>query len=454
MLGFAWLAIRQAQEALKNGRLEEAHRLLCQSAAQGHKRSFELLREVVRGFAERGERHLRRDDPEAAWHDLLQAEQLDRHGRDADRLRQALVRLGLAEVRALLQAGEPARAAEVAARLRERSVRQPELQLLDEAAKGWLQARDQAARGEFAQALVAVERVRRLVPGEADPLEKFRADLEGRRDGFADQVGRLHAVTEAARWRDVLEAADKVLAAAPQHQEARRARAMAWKAVEPATVIAPRAPASAAEPTPDPGEAPTRFLLWVDGVGGYLVCLASRVTLGQATPDGYVDVPLFADVSRLHAALTRDAEGYLFEAVRPCLVNGQPVEKALLRPNDRVTLGTSCQMQFRQPAPVSTSARLDLVSGHRMALAVDAVLLMADTLLLGPGAQVHVAVPDLKHPVVLYRHRDGLGVRCPGPFLLDGQRVQDRGLLRPGSTVSGEDFAFALEPLGTRIGKL
>src|SRR5438874_11441129 len=142
MLGFGWLALRQAQEALKNGRLEEAHRLLCQSAAQGHKKSFELFGQVVRGFVERGERQLRRDDPEAAWNDLLQAEQLDRDSREAECLRQALVRLGLAEVRALLQAGEPARASEVVGRLRERSVRQPELQLLDEGAKGWLAARD------------------------------------------------------------------------------------------------------------------------------------------------------------------------------------------------------------------------------------------------------------------------------------------------------------------------
>jgi len=34
-------------------------------------------------------------------------------------------------------------------------------------------------------------------------------------------------------------------------------------------------------------------------------------TLGQAAAEALVDVPLVADVSRLHATLTRDAEGYL-----------------------------------------------------------------------------------------------------------------------------------------------
>jgi hypothetical protein len=451
MLGFAWLALRQAQEALKNGRLEEAHRLLCQSAAQGHKKSFELHQQVVRGFVERGERQLARDDAEAAWNDLLQAEQLDRDSRDADRLRQALVRLGLTEVRALLQAGEPTRASETIGRLRERSVRQPELLLLDEAAKAWLQARDQAGRGEFARALDLAARVRRLLPGEVEPLERFRVELEGHRDRFGELVKQLHEASEAARWRDVLDLADQVLAVAPQHPEARKARGMAWKSVEPVTVVtpppAPVPSTSGAERT----EALQRFLLWVDGVGGYLVCLANRVTLGQATPDGYVDVPLYADVSRLHAALTRENGSYVLEAMRSVQVNGQPVEKALLRANDRITLGTACQLQFRQPAPVSASARLDLTSGQRLPLAVDGVLLMADTLLLGPGQQVHVPVPDLKQPVVLYRHKDGLGVRCPGPLVIDGQRAQERGLLRPTSSVSGEDFSFALEPLGTRM---
>jgi tetratricopeptide (TPR) repeat protein len=449
MLGFAWLALRQAQEALKNGRLEDAHRILCQSAAQGHKKSFELLNQVIRGFVERGERHLRQDDPEAAWHDLLQAEQLDRDNRDADRLRQALVRLGLAEVRAQLQAGEPARAAEVIGRLRERSVRQPEVLLLEEAAKGWLQARDQASRGEVARAVELAERVRRLLPGNAEPLDRFRADLEGNRERLAGLVGRLHEASEACRWRDVLELADQVLAVAPQHPEARRARGMAWKSVEPATVVTVPAPAVPKPAQGERAEPSERFLLWIDGVGGYLVCLANRVTLGQATPDGYVDVPLYADVSRLHAALKRENGSYMLEAMRPVQVNGQPAEKALLRPGDRITLGTTCQLQFRQPAPVSASARLDLTSGQRLPLAVDGVILMADTLLLGPGQQVHVALPDLKHPVVLYRHKDGLGVRCPGPFLIDGQRCQERGLLRPTSSVSGEEFSLALEPLGT-----
>ncbi|HYV38243.1 MAG TPA: FHA domain-containing protein [Gemmataceae bacterium] len=191
------------------------------------------------------------------------------------------------------------------------------------------------------------------------------------------------------------------------------------------------------------------FHLWIDGIGGYLVCLDNRVTLGRSTPEAAVDVPLLADVSRLHAHVLRDSEGYLLEALRPAQVNGKAVDKALLRDKDRVTLGSSCQLQFRQPVPISASARLDLVDGLRLKLAVDGVLLMADTLVLGPGEQSHVSMPDLKKPVILYRQKAGLGVRADGPLTIDGQAVATRVLLGPNAHIVGEEFSLTLEAVGS-----
>ncbi len=447
MLGLGWLTLRQAQEALKSGRLEEAHRLLGQASVQGHKRSWDLLQQLARAFAERGERRLRADDPVGAWNDLLCAEHAGASEAAAVRLRQALTRLGLAEVRALLEAGEPSRAVEAAAQLRDRAVRQPELDPLEEAAHHWLRVRELAGRGEFSQALQALERVGRLMPGRPAVLERLRNELEDRGQKFAGLLVQLHQAAQRKEWHEVMQLAEQTLAIAPNHAEARRARTQAWKAIEPTTVLVARA-AKESPPAERPAEPANRFLLWIDGVGGYLVCLGNRVTLGQAVPDALVDVPIFADVSRLHASLTRDSEGYLLEAARPVQVNGRPVERALLHPGDRVTLGTCCQLQFQQPVPVSASARLDLVSGHRLKLAVDAVLLMADTLVLGPGPQAHVVMPDLAQPVILFRGKDGLGVRHGGRLTIDGQSCHGRGGLGGTSTVSGDDFSLAIEAVG------
>jgi hypothetical protein len=446
MLGLGWLALRQAQEALRTGRLEDAQCLLAQPSVQGHKRAWELLQQLARAFLERGDRHLRGDDPTAAWADLLRGEQLGVTDPGLARLRQTLTRLGLDHVRSLLEAAEPARAVEAAAQLRDRAVRQPELDPLEEAAKDWVKGRDLADRGDFTQGLLALERVARLLGTAPPALVRFRQTVEERNRTFGRLLGQLHEAAGGERWQDVLQLAQQVLAVAPQHVEATRLRARAWKAIEPVTEASPAHPRPAAPPKSE--EPCRRFLLWIDGVGGYLVCLGNRVTLGQATPEACVDVPLYADVSRLHAALTRDAEGYLLEALRPVLVNGRPADKVLLHSGDRVTLGTSCQFQFRQPVPVSASARLDLVSGHRLRLAVDAVLLMADTLVLGPGPQAHVVLPDLREPVILYRYKDGLALRHAGPFTVNGRPCSERAVLEPGAAAAGEDFALALESVG------
>ena len=133
-----------------------------------------------------------------------------------------------------------------------------------------------------------------------------------------------------------------------------------------------------------------------------------------------------------------------------------PDGKRVLTTDDksaRMWDASSCQLLFRQPVPVSASARLDLASGHRLPLTVDGVLLMADTLVLGPGPQAHVPMPDLQQPVVLYRHQEGLAVRYGGNLYVEGRRCHERAELGRHATVTGDDFAFAIEPVGTGMGR-
>jgi hypothetical protein len=188
-----------------------------------------------------------------------------------------------------------------------------------------------------------------------------------------------------------------------------------------------------------------RHLLWIDGVGGFLVCLTPRVTVGHASARPTPDLPLLADVSRLHAVLQRDAEGYALEAYRPTRVNGREAERATLRSGDRITFGASCQAVFMQPLPVSATARLDLVSGHRLAYPVSSVLLMADTLVLSGGTRGHVTVPDLAQPVILYRQKDSLALRYEGIIDIEDRPHQGRAPLQAGRTVTVGDVSITLE---------
>jgi len=210
-----------------------------------------------------------------------------------------------------------------------------------------------------------------------------------------------------------------------------------------------RFPRCASRPPPvEPGPS-GRFLLWVDTVGGYLVCLDDRVTLGRAGPDSQADVAILGDLARDHAALRRDGEGYVVHAHHPTFVNGQPVRTAPLRDGDVIRLGDTVELEFRQPSPVSSTARLAIVSRHRLPLSVDGVLLMAETCIIGPSSQAHVAAPGLGDPVVLYRQGPALWCRASGGFDVDGRPHGARGSVTLQSSVMGEGFSFSLEALGS-----
>jgi hypothetical protein len=452
----AWMMKYQAREALKNGRPEEAHRLLEELMGSGYRRVYALRGDVVRGYVERAERALRNDDVEAAWKDLNRVTPIATPvDPGVSKLRDVLVRLALAEVRAMLEAGKPLQALEAIARLRERPADSPALPPLEDAARNWQSAIDHADRGEFELAHPALAKVRPAVGPRTSGLDRYEEQMNVREDRFKAAWPRLQEAAAASDWKEMLRHADDVLAVAPRHREAQQARNRAWQVLQPEavkptptlseTVTFPGTPARR-EPEP-PQPPPKRFFLWIDGVGAYLVCLANRISIGQATGEGPVDVPLFADVSRIHAALTRDAECYLLEASKAVSLNRAPAERAVLQSGDCIGLGNSCQMTFELPVPGGLSARLLLSGGRRLPMAVDSVLLMADMLVLGSGEKVHVKIPDLEKPLYLVRQKDQLLVQWDGEFRIEGQKHTDRAPLPRAGTVIADPFTFAVEPV-------
>ena len=197
-----------------------------------------------------------------------------------------------------------------------------------------------------------------------------------------------------------------------------------------------------------PSEKDQRFVLWVDAVGGYLVCPGDDIHIGQPLTEGRVEVPILADLSRVQTVLHRDGEGYLVEPVRTTRLNGQPLEAiAPLCDGDILELGQGVRLRFSRTHPLSGTARLDFISRHRTQPAVDAVLLMAESCVLGPASNNHIRCPEWSREVVLVDQGDSLFVRTEGEFEIDGKPYTDRGPLTRGSHVAGEDFSFSLESL-------
>ncbi|MFO0822587.1 MAG: FHA domain-containing protein [Gemmataceae bacterium] len=488
-----WVILRQAQEAVKQNRPEDAHRLIEPLLAEGYRKAARLARDVVAVYLGRATKSLDQHNPDAAWRDLLAAESLNTGDSSVGNLRQTLTRLGLVQAQAALEAGDPLRTVAVVNRLRDRGVRHPDLAHFEAIAQDWGLAAELADRGEFLRAAALLDKLQPKLPCPPEGFDAFRTEVEARHARFRAAVARLYDAAEAKNWRDALAASEEVLTAAPDHREAKALRGKAWLAAFPndnaspddsaRVEIGPGAPTGrtsagargsqpreestlpyllgtgAAPPQPlipsasqsQTAGLPKRFLLWVDGVGGYLVCLSSRVTFGQATADGPVDVPLFADVSRMHAELTRDGEGYVVESGKGVLVNGKSSTRSLLMAGDRVTLGATCQFLFHRPVSISATARLELTSGHRLPVAVDGVVLMANEVMLGPGPNSHIVLPGLPAPVLIYRSKDGLGVRVPGSFRIDDRPYTDRAALPLPSVVSADAFTFAVEPVTGRL---
>ncbi len=458
----AWIIKWRARDALKNGQPEEAQRLLDALIASGNRRAFALRDDVVRGFIDRADRLLRQGNVEAAWSDLQRVEKLAPTDGGVGKLREGLIQRGLAEIRDALEAGNPLQALRAATRLKERPAKTADVASLEQAAQEWVLAGEMAERGEFPPARSAVEGIRARLDRRTAGLDRFEQDLVRREDRFRTAWTELQEAVAGRDSRATLRLADEVLAAAPRHKDAQQARNRAWQAVQSETVpyrpsTKPSELSSApgvvgVESTREADSAPAkRYILWIDGVGAWLVCLASRISIGQATPEGGpIDVPLLADVSRIHASLSRDEESYLLETTRDVLVNGQPAAKAVLRSGDRLSFST-CAMTFTEPVPGCRSALLTLEGARRLPMAVDGVLLMADMLVLGPGEKVHVQMPDLAEPLYLFRQKDRLGVRWAGEFTVEGEKVKDRAMLPAQGCVSSESFAFALEALGRPV---
>lgn len=399
------LMLREATEALRGGRLDEAGRLLRQTALRDFRPAKKLLAEVVERRVQQAEQCLAAGDAAAA---LARLDALDRTDCD-DAARQTR-----------------------------------------EAAMHLDQAQRFGRRGEFVRAESEYARAAALLPHVPALAEAVRA-CSLKRAESRELVDHLHAALAGECWADVLRQAEALAELCPHHPVARQARKRAWSAVgvhamddSTNTYSGPskeaKTPAVAWRPI-------DRFLLWVDGVGGYLVCSRHELAIGQPVPGSQVDIPLLGDLSRQHAKLRRDGEVYLIEPRRPVRLDGRPIERATaIADGTLVELG-NVKLRFCQPHPLSATARLEFVSRHRTQPAADAVLLLAESCVLGPGAQSHVVCGDWSRELIVYRQGDDLYCRRKGRFQVDGQTAVDASRLTWKSQVSSEDFSLSIESL-------
>lgn len=190
-----------------------------------------------------------------------------------------------------------------------------------------------------------------------------------------------------------------------------------------------------------------RYMVWIDGVGAWQLCVGQQFVIGGPTLDhASADICLLANLSRKHAMLERIGEDWFIQPYHLTVVSGRTaVERSLLKTGDEIRLGDRVRLGFRIPSVLSGSAVIDFESHHRPVRTVNGILLMTETCLLGPRRDHHVCCPDWKEMVVLYQQDGQLRCRSRMALRVDEQRVRDSATLHDGAIVTGDDFRFRIE---------
>lgn len=469
----AWrIKLREAELAFAAGRLEEAQTILGRDGLDEFHQAQKLRDRLALRMVERGADLAAKGETTAGWRDLERGAQLGADPKRVATLRRELIDRSLKEIEGLLVAGNTDAALSRLEDLAARHALTREARVLDSLARKVASAERLMRRGKFSQAEAEFAAAVQSRP-DLTTLEARRQACGLKAAELRRLSQHLHECMVASRWSEALATAEEVLVMSPNDAPAREARRRAWSAVgtklTDTAMIQPRVAAAQAkvrvaaaqsistpvaimselhdEPASDARDA-SRFLLWVDAVGGFLVCEADEVTIGQPIPGQKVDIPLLGDLSGRHAIIRRDGEGYLLKAIRPTRVSGRLVDGVtLLSDGATIELGEGVVLRFRRPHPLSSTARLDFVSRHRTQPAADAVILLGESCVLGPASHAHIPCRDWPRDVVLIRQGEDLYCQSEAPFEVDGVPQEGRVEISRSAQIASEDFSLSLEPL-------
>ena len=466
------MRLQEARRAFKEGRLEQASRIVSERQLRDFRQARELSAQIADEVALRAHDKFEAGQSTAGWRDMELARQIGGQSPAVEQLEQAVCNRSVERVFQMLASGQTPAAQLTLHKMAARNCRGGLHEKLDALTKNLLQAERLLAEGNSSQSQRPLESAHALTKQISAELGRMQSngcgnllkrieELSSEGEQHRQASEQLLSAIEKKEWRDVLMVADRLLATAPSDKVALSARKQAWHEVglhatqihQPnKQLIAPigltdtQRAASASPNDTMAGSEAKRFLMWLDSVGGYLVCTDNEVVLGQPTPEQSIAVPILADLSRRHAVLRREANGYTLEALGTVFVDGKEVKDTVSLGNrHEIQLGDSVRLDFEKPHALSATARLTVRSSHRTQPRADAILLMAESCVLGPKSHCHVNCKDWPGELILFRQGEQLLCRATQPINVDGNPGEGPMPLDESSRIEGEDFALSLE---------
>lgn len=255
-------------------------------------------------------------------------------------------------------------------------------------------------------------------------------------------LGRLRLILPGAKW--VQEASNQI----QQCSEAIQALAtgpLGLSMGDQAVVGQPTAANSAEadepmveEPTPTREKSPTKkadialpdkFVLQIDGIGGYLVMRNNPVTIGAISSSFRPDISLLCEAQVPAVKISRQEHDYFLRSDKPVQVGDKPVTEAPLTDGERIALSMRCRMKFSMPNAASNTAVLTLSSARLPRPDISQIILMDRDLLVGPASSCHIRQTASNQTVTFFLRNGLLFCKSDEPIEIGGQVSDGRSPL-------------------------
>jgi tetratricopeptide (TPR) repeat protein len=470
-----------ASRAITEGDLDLAAEYLKRDRSQQTFNGRRLTHRLTTALVQRAEQASSLGNFSFAWKDLATATELA-GPIDEDfisRQKNQLVELTIESADSLLFNGKVNHAVQLVNQLGNRNIMDWRADRILSTSRCLQSADELAAIGKFQESIAQLEQAKNLQP-DLPFLESRLAASRQRNVQLKELIAELQSSALKCHWSDVSKCCQKILTIAPKHQIALDAQEHCMTRMKRKTSaglrtthVPDKARISAsnsffhvgqqsssqfrshqantdhhAEDTVHEIADVDSFLLWVDGVGGYLVCTDRVNTMGQAMPQANISIPIQGDLRRRHARLEAVGGHHLIQPLGPVTIDGQLVASpAEVKHNQTISLDGGVRLKYSQPHPLSKTARLDFVSRHRTCPWSDAILLASQSIILGPNRANHIFCPTWRFDLMLFERDHKWFCRTKGAFEIDDRHVDKEGEISFDSRIVGEDFSLTLEPI-------
>src|SRR6185436_5703762 len=278
--------LKEAEVALEQGRLEDSARLLKDGDLPTYLPAQQLLAQVAVKMGARAVLRAKNGELEGAWRDLDAGRNLSGETTDWLTAHKTVMEHALEVAVNHLRGNDFDGAIAQLDKLEKRKPIGGSLTALREVARRLDSARKLSQRGKFADAEAQLLAAAALQPNLSFITDQKQLCRErGERCRLLSE--QLHRALAASDWTAAVATADSILEFAPENPVARDARKRAWNEVGAKVADSRAAGARPGTETQHwPGSGPAkknaeaeeaerprapRFILWIDGVGGYLV---------------------------------------------------------------------------------------------------------------------------------------------------------------------------------------